>query len=229
MDYWVILLCFVVAQGRLRGQNQNPTTTLSTMAMFLLLLTSLALCQAQRSPDAPTSTVCIIGSGSGGSSVAHFLRQYSPNSTPAIDIHVFERKGIPGGRMATVTVAGETFEAGGSILHPKNWHAVNYTKLLNLKVKKPSSESLSLGIWNGKKFVFKTIKMNSKIPFFDKMASLANSVLMFFRYGLSLLKMESFVEVFRLFFISSICSLVLYVIVFFFLIVLWFRLPWTAS
>lgn len=96
--------------------------------------------------------------------------------------------------MATINIAGQTFEAGASILHPKNYHALNYTKLLNLKIKKPSSDSLSLGIWNGKKFVFKTLTLNIKIPFIDKLLSLANSVRLFVRYGTSLIRMASFVE-----------------------------------
>lgn len=106
--------------------------------------------------------------------------------------------------MATVNVAGDTFEAGASILHPKNFHASNYTKLLNLEVKKSASDSLSLGIWDGKKFVFKTLQVITDIPFIDKLVALANSVRMFIRYGLSLLKMQHFVEVSRLFFISLV-------------------------
>ncbi|KAJ7948092.1 Farnesylcysteine lyase-like protein [Quillaja saponaria] len=169
------------------------------MAMMLSLFTFLLLSVSRGSPDAsPASTVCIIGSGIGGSSVAHFLRKYSPNSTSSIKIRIFERNGIVGGRMATVNVGGETFEAGASILHPKNFHALNYTNLLKLKVKKPSSDSLSLGIWDGKKLIFKTVNSSSRIPFIqffiDKVVSFANSVIMFARYGFSLLRMQSFVE-----------------------------------
>lgn len=98
--------------------------------------------------------------------------------------------------MATVNVSGEIFEAGGSILHPKNFHALNYTKFLDLKVKVRSSSSsaFSLGIWDGKKFAFKTIRARSELPFVDKIVSLVNSVLMFLRYGFSLLRMQTFVE-----------------------------------
>ncbi|KAB1210513.1 Farnesylcysteine lyase [Morella rubra] len=170
--------------------------SLSTILLLLLLISPPLSSRAQsplpsRSPDEPP-TVCIIGSGIGGSSVAHFLRHYSSNP---FSIRIFERHGVVGGRMAMVNVSGETFEAGASILHPKNFHAVNYTKLLDLKIKKPSSsESFSLGIWDGKTFVFKTLKGGCKVPFVDKIVSLANSVLMFVRYGFSLLRMESFVE-----------------------------------
>ncbi|XP_061356209.1 farnesylcysteine lyase [Gastrolobium bilobum] len=170
------------------------------------LLTLLALSQAQLHSDDPTppsSTVCIVGAGIGGSSVAHFLRKYSPESTPAIKVRVFDRNSIVGGRIATVTIANETFEAGASILHPKNLHAVDYRKLLNLKVKQSPSDSLSLGIWDGNKFVFKTVKISCniplidellKLPFIENLVSLVNSGLMFVRYGFSLLKMQNFVQ-----------------------------------
>lgn len=98
--------------------------------------------------------------------------------------------------MATVTLSGETFEAGASILHPKNYHALSYTKKFNLTVRKPpSSESdSSIGIWNGRGFVFKTLSSNSNLPIFQSVVSLANSVLIFFRYGFSLFRMNSFVD-----------------------------------
>ncbi|KAK4256821.1 hypothetical protein QN277_006497 [Acacia crassicarpa] len=166
------------------------------MAIIFVLLTFLAICQAQDATTLPAPTVCIIGSGIGGSSVAHFLRKYSPNSSPSIKIQMLERNGLVGGRMATVNVAGDTFEAGASILHPKNFHALNYSKLLNLEFKEKDSSSgcSSLGIWDGKIFVFKTVKIGCDVPLFDKLVSLVNSLLLFIRYGFSLLKMDSFVE-----------------------------------
>ncbi|XP_028766094.1 farnesylcysteine lyase-like [Neltuma alba] len=174
----------------------TPTSMTHPMARIFLLLTFLAIFQAQDVATSPAPTVCIIGSGIGGSSAAHFLRKYSPSSSPPIRIQMFERNGLVGGRMATVNVAGDTFEAGASILHPKNFHALNYTKLLNLefKEKDSSSGSLSLGIWDGEKFVFKTLKIDSNVPLLDKLVSIVNSILLFIRYGFSLLKMNIFVE-----------------------------------
>ncbi|KAK6125548.1 hypothetical protein DH2020_040711 [Rehmannia glutinosa] len=154
---------------------------------ILLLLHSL---------HAHAHTVCIIGSGIGGASVAHFLRRYSDPQTIG-QITIFERNGVVGGRMATVTIAGETFEAGGSILHPKNYHVLNYTKYLNLQVKAPkhADDSLSLGIWDGHKFVYKTLNSNSNLPIVQRFVSIANSIVMLLRYGVfSLFRMSSFVE-----------------------------------
>ncbi|XP_057770140.1 farnesylcysteine lyase [Salvia miltiorrhiza] len=158
-----------------------------------LLLCSILLSHAHSHPH----TVCIIGSGIGGASVAHFLRRYSPPHAVS-QIAIFERHGVVGGRMATVTIAGETFEAGASILHPKNYHAWNYTQLLGLqaKVPKPSDDSLSLGIWDGRQFVYKTLNSNSKLPIVHRLISIANSIIMALRYGVfSLFRMSSFVEV----------------------------------
>ncbi|KAL0378171.1 UNVERIFIED_CONTAM: Farnesylcysteine lyase [Sesamum radiatum] len=166
--------------------NKHPHTPL-VFCTILLVLQSL---------HAHSHTVCIIGSGIGGASVAHFLRSYSDPKTIG-QITIFERHGVVGGRMATVTIAGETFEAGASILHPKNYHALNYTKYLNLQVKQPKStdDSLSLGIWDGHKFVYKTLNSNSKLPIVQRFVAIANSIVMLLRYGVfSLLRMSSFVE-----------------------------------
>ncbi|XP_071689482.1 farnesylcysteine lyase [Rutidosis leptorrhynchoides] len=166
------------------------------LATTLTILTLLALTTPSYTTITTTTDadVCIIGTGIAGSSVAHFLRQYSP--TPTTQIHMFERHPIVGGRMATVTIGGETFEAGASILHPKNYHALNFTNLLNLEVNGPSADdnSFSLGIWDGEKFLFKTIDSDSKNQLVQYLVSLANSIRMFLRYGISLLKMTNFVE-----------------------------------
>lgn len=107
---------------------------------------------------------------------------------------MFERHERVGGRMRTVTVSGDTFEAGGSILHPKNYHARDYVKRFNLTVRSPTAieDSSAVGIWDGKRFVFKTF--GSSIPFVDRIVSWLNDVYMFVRYGFSLLRMSNFVE-----------------------------------
>lgn len=73
---------------------------------------------------------------------------------------------------------------------------MNFTKMLNLKVKSDESdESISLGIWNGSEFVFKTIEVNSRFSWFRSIVGFVNSVRVFVRYGFSLFKMNRFVEV----------------------------------
>ncbi|KAM5577854.1 farnesylcysteine lyase [Rosa sericea] len=166
--------------------SSSSSSAIPALTLISLLLLLSALSQAH-------DTVCIVGAGIGGASVAHFLRQYSP-STLNLTIRMFERNGVVGGRMATVNVSGEFFEAGASILHPKNFYAVNYTELLNLTVNNPSDDSEGFGIWDGEKFIFKTLIVKSKLPFVNRIVSLANSLLLFVRYGYSLVRMDRFVE-----------------------------------
>ncbi|KAI8032341.1 Farnesylcysteine lyase [Camellia lanceoleosa] len=164
---------------------------MNTMIVFIFTLLFLSTPSSSSSVQSDPPTVCIIGSGIGGSSVAHFLRQYSDQSpAPIGQIRIFESRGRVGGRMITVSLAGDTFEAGAVMLHPKNYHAINFVKFLNLTVKQDDEDdSFSFGIWDGHKFVFKTLDSNSKFPFFQKIVSLLNSFRMFFRYGFSLFKM----------------------------------------
>ncbi|KAJ8561394.1 hypothetical protein K7X08_027584 [Anisodus acutangulus] len=165
------------------------------LLLSLILISTTTVTATATAVDSGSSpTVCIIGAGIGGSSVAHFLRRYSTSEIGTI--RILERNDVVGGRMATVTISGQTFEAGASILHPKNYHALNYTKYLNLSVRQPPrSESDScFGIWNGRNFVFKTLSSSSNFPIFQRVVSFANSVLIFFRYGFSLFRMNSFVD-----------------------------------
>jgi len=48
------------------------------------------------------------------------------------EIDVYE-KGKVGGRLATVTIDGREYEAGGSIIHPKNQYMVNFTRILGIR------------------------------------------------------------------------------------------------
>ncbi|GMG99825.1 hypothetical protein Nepgr_001665 [Nepenthes gracilis] len=181
-DYRTILLLLV----------RHVTVVTNLGPCFLLLISPSPLHHS--SP--PPATVCIVGSGIAGSSLAHFLRRYSAHPSRIGTIRIFERNGVVGGRMATVTVANEIFEAGASILHPKNYHALNFTNLLNLKekTKTDNDDLISLGIWDGSKFVFKTLSVDSKFPFIQKVVAQINSLRLLWRYGASLFKMESYVE-----------------------------------
>jgi prenylcysteine oxidase/farnesylcysteine lyase len=168
--------------------------------LFALLSPVLLPCSGDSTggvEDDSPATVCIVGSGIGGSSVAHFLRNYSVSTgLNQAKILMFERHEIVGGRMRTVTVAGDTFEAGGSILHPKNYHVKDFVERFNLTVRLPTpiEESSAIGIWDGKRFVVKTFGSGTKFPFLDTIVSWVNDLYLFLRYGLSLLRMSSFIE-----------------------------------
>jgi prenylcysteine oxidase/farnesylcysteine lyase len=184
----------VVKKIRKEEMVMLPLKIIFLLAIFGGLTFPHTSSSATTSAGGDDATVCIIGSGIGGSSVAHFLRQYSTSHHPKILI--FERHAIVGGRMATVTIGGDAFEAGASILHPKNYHASNYTNLLNLTGKRPSSSesSISLGIWDGNGFVVKTLNVNSNWGIVNKIVSFFNGIYLFMRYGFSLVKMEGFVD-----------------------------------
>ncbi|GLJ44512.1 hypothetical protein SUGI_0934390 [Cryptomeria japonica] len=130
------------------------------------------------------SKICIVGSGIGGASAAHFLRKYSQEG---MEIHVFERNSVVGGRMAMVELGGDKFEAGGSILHPKNLYTLQYTELLGLQ-RSSGGDDTDFGIWDGQKFLLKTY------PSSGMAISFLNDLLVFWRYGTSLFKMQKYVS-----------------------------------
>lgn len=112
------------------------------------------------------SRVGIIGAGAGGSATAYFLRQLAGEE---IDIEIFEKTDIVGGRVKSIDFAGEHVELGGSIYHKENKLYADLVKQGKFdtfdpihgksdpKIKKPSQyneEQSLMGIWNGKEFLF---------------------------------------------------------------------------
>lgn len=72
--------------------------------------------------------IAIIGAGIGGTSAAYYLRQKFGKD---VKIDLFER-GEVGGRLATMTVRGQEYEAGGSVIHPLNLHMKRFVKDLGM-------------------------------------------------------------------------------------------------
>ncbi|GJN01215.1 hypothetical protein PR202_ga18462 [Eleusine coracana subsp. coracana] len=155
----------------------------------------LLLLPAQVLPLPNAGDVCIVGAGISGASTAFFLTNYTSTSA-ASQLRVFERRPRVGGRLGTVTVAGDHFEAGGSIIHPRNLHARRFADLLGLAVETGADDDW-LGIWDGTRFVFQTLRPPPAGSSWlrRKLHGLLNSLLLFNRYGLSLLKMDRFVQV----------------------------------
>ncbi|KAK3143256.1 hypothetical protein QOZ80_4AG0298150 [Eleusine coracana subsp. coracana] len=165
----------------------------STVPLLLPLLLLLLL-PAQVLPLPNAGDVCIVGAGISGASTAFFLTNYTSTSA-ASQLRVFERRPRVGGRLGTVTVAGDHFEAGGSIIHPRNLHARRFADLLGLAVETGADDDW-LGIWDGTRFVFQTLRPPPAGSSWlrRKLHGLLNSLLLFNRYGLSLLKMDRFVQ-----------------------------------
>ncbi|PON50733.1 Prenylcysteine oxidase [Parasponia andersonii] len=51
-------------------------------------------------------------------------------------IRILERNGVVGGCMAIINISGDIFEVGASILHPKNFYALEYPTSLVPPLKK---------------------------------------------------------------------------------------------
>jgi len=56
--------------------------------------------------------------------VAHFLSELSPN----VEIDLFEKTSLLGGRLNITTVYGNGYETGGSVIHGRNKYAVDLAK-----------------------------------------------------------------------------------------------------
>jgi prenylcysteine oxidase/farnesylcysteine lyase len=86
-----------------------------------------------------------VGAGISGASTAFFLTNYS-TSLHGARLRVFERRHRVGGRLATVAIAGDRFEARGSIIHPRNLHARCFVDLPGLAIK-DGGQDVWLGTW----------------------------------------------------------------------------------
>lgn len=97
-----------------------------------------------------------------------------------VEIDIFEA-GTVGGRLATVKLGNVEFEAGGSVIHGRNKYMETFRKLLNLQ-RRPHTETGTMGIWNGKEFVFKGSNWN-----------LYNLAKLVYRYGFQLYSLRKYV------------------------------------
>ncbi|XP_051870658.1 prenylcysteine oxidase-like [Pristis pectinata] len=144
------------------------------LTLVFLLNTKVILCHLV---EAPPKKIAIIGAGVGGSSAAYFLRQKFGHN---VGIYVYE-KGAIGGRLATVTVNGQQYEIGGSVIHPLNLHMQEFVKQLGLKHRKGVPEKAA--IFNGDHFVFEETDWY-----------LQDLFKLWWRYGFGLLRLQMWVE-----------------------------------
>ncbi|CAM9189606.1 unnamed protein product [Ascophyllum nodosum] len=125
--------------------------------------------------------VAIVGAGIGGSTASYFLRELMGDD---LEIIVFDRSFKTGGRTEHFVRDGKVFETGASIIYTGNEYLFNLTDRVNLtRVDQGKQEGPNTGLWDGERFVLTTTDWNS-----------ANIVRMAWRYGMSLLTMNSMVK-----------------------------------
>ncbi|PIN99579.1 hypothetical protein AB205_0153090, partial [Aquarana catesbeiana] len=161
--------------------GSDPRRSMYLSAAVRSMLTGLILCSLRVAATQqllyPPSRIAVVGAGIGGTSAAYFLRQKFGKD---VHIDVFE-KGDVGGRLATIEMEGNQYEAGGTVIHPLNLHMKAFVKDLGLNPRKPSGDLL--GIYNGDEFVFQESEW-----------FLINIIKMLWNYGLNFLRMYMWVE-----------------------------------
>ncbi|KAJ6166488.1 hypothetical protein N7470_001935 [Penicillium chermesinum] len=109
-----------------------------------------------------------IGAGAGGSFAAYELRKLAKSAKIPLNITIYERESYIGGRSTTVDAFDDPeypTELGASIFVQVNANLVNASREFGLGVQsasndRPDETEESLGIWDGKDFVF-TVKSGS--------------------------------------------------------------------
>lgn len=168
----------------------TPTGALFSLLLLLLLFLAWPACAVPCHGQA--CHVCIVGSGMAGASVAFFLREQ--DAQPPVQISILEARDRVGGRMAVVELEGDTFEAGASVIHPKNVHSARFVQLLGLNRTSDDGDDESFGIWDGTQFVFQTARAGDSL-FSHTITQIINTFSLLWRYGTSLWKMQTYVNV----------------------------------
>jgi prenylcysteine oxidase/farnesylcysteine lyase len=117
--------------------------------------------------------VAIIGSGIGGCSTAHFLKELI---TGSIDITIFESNNRIGGRLLFRKIKPVVVELGGTFFHSMNLNMLDFVEKFSL-----DTEEFILpiiGVWNGSKFVYKSSS-----------STLVTNLKLFLRYRLGAIKL----------------------------------------
>ena len=128
----------------------------------------------------PAPKIAVIGAGIGGASTAHFIREKLGTSC---QISVFEPNHV-GGRLATVMMANQEYEIGGSIIHSANKIMTDLVETVGLHKKDTSKiETPRFSLVTKEGVVFQ-----------ESTWSALTALSMVWRYGLfSLLKLNNYI------------------------------------
>ncbi|XP_046816104.1 prenylcysteine oxidase-like isoform X1 [Vespa crabro] len=142
---------------------------------FLTVLTSFLLKDAFSS-KIQTPKIAVIGGGIGAASTAHFLTELFNND---LKIDLYEANKI-GGRLATIKIDDNEYEAGGSIIHQENKYMQEFVDLLGMEHRPTREETFA--IWDGTDIVFQ--ESNSKIFTLAKLI---------YKYGIQPFRLNSYI------------------------------------
>ncbi|MHA2249964.1 MAG: FAD-dependent oxidoreductase [Candidatus Kariarchaeaceae archaeon] len=120
--------------------------------------------------------IAIIGAGVGGSSLAYYLKDVED-----IDVTIFEARDVVGGRVRNTEMEELLIETGGSFFHAANRNLIEL--LDQLEIQKEEVLSDTFGLWDGKKMIFQTRK-----------SSLLTNLILLFRFGFNLLKLQNAIK-----------------------------------
>ncbi|XP_046919490.2 prenylcysteine oxidase 1-like [Dermatophagoides farinae] len=112
--------------------------------------------QQQQEQQQRTIRIAVIGGGVGGTAAAYFLNELlskQQQSDLRHEITIYEKNYRLGGRLHTVNVDNNHYEAGGSIIHERNKYAADLMAKFGLKRRALRSDD-RLCIYNGERFVF---------------------------------------------------------------------------
>ncbi|XP_066597597.1 prenylcysteine oxidase 1-like [Prorops nasuta] len=118
------------------------------MKFSSILIVLHVLIYASNGEEKCQPKIAIIGAGIGGASASHFLTELFQNE---LLIDVYETNKI-GGRLSTMKINNKDYEAGGSIIHPKNKYMQQFVNLIGLEKLKPNTKASA--IWDGNQFLF---------------------------------------------------------------------------
>lgn len=116
--------------------------------------------------------LAVIGAGIGGCGAVYLARNTIPNA----DIKLYESNDRVGGRVYTYRKDGIVKDIGANFFHNSNKNIQNIVNKLNIEHNE-IKDTLSLGIWNGSKFLFRSSQ--------NKVVSVLKAIP---RYGWDMLK-----------------------------------------
>lgn len=124
--YFLLLLASFLLKHAFSSKIQTPKIGKRYIICFTRTLNTELLTSKRFSFDIVTRDLAVIGGGIGAASTTHFLTELFNND---LKIDLYEANKI-GGRLATIKIDDNEYEAGGSIIHQENKYMQEFLHLL---------------------------------------------------------------------------------------------------